>query len=176
MAGLLTCFIWWLPSRSCRKQWREYRLQTLFEAYSSGSVQDLHLIPFSLPDETTIRQLHAIFTWRQRYINHFIREMIFCECLLVHRDGGNTLCWTVTLGKTFRISLKSGFYPCTGNEVKPVLNGKHVKPIISMMKTRWIISFARLPVSVKNPNAPLSKGISCRSWSVRIIAISRFGN
>ena len=133
-------------------------------------------IPFSLPDETTIRQLHAIFTWRQRYINHFIREMIFCECLLVHRDGGNTLCWTVILGKTFRISLKSGFYPCTGNEVKPVLNGKHVKPIISMMKTRWIISFARLPVSVKNPNAPLSKGISCRSWSVRIIAISRFGN
>ena len=27
----------------------EYRLQTLFEAYSSGSVQDLHLIPFSPP-------------------------------------------------------------------------------------------------------------------------------
>ena len=158
----------WTVDRECRR--------SCYETYSSGSVQDLHLIPFSLPDETTIRQLHAIFTWRQRYINHFIREMIFCECLLVHRDGGNTLCWTVILGKTFRISLKSGFYPCIGNEVKPVLNGKHVKPIISMMKTRWIISFARLPVSVKNPNAPLSKGISCRSWSVRIIAISRFGN
>lgn len=62
------------------------------------------------------------------------------------------------MGKTFRISLKSGFYPCTGNEVKPVLNGKHVKPIISMMKTRWIISFARLPVSVKNPNAAPVEG------------------
>ena len=176
LAGLLTCSVLERPSHFVSKQWMWVLFTDFGGAYSSGSVQDLHLIPFSLPDETTIRQLHAIFMWWQRYINHFIREMIFCECLLVHRDGGNTLCWTVILGKTFRISLKSGFYPCTGNEVKPVLNGKHVKPIISMMKTRWIISFARLPVSVKNPNAPLSKGISCRSWSVRIIAISRLGN
>jgi hypothetical protein len=48
LAGLLTCSIFETPSRSFSEQWFELLFKDFGGAYSSGSVQDLHLIPFSI--------------------------------------------------------------------------------------------------------------------------------
>jgi len=47
LAGLLTYSIFELPSRSFKMNSGLSSVQRLWRAYSSGSVQDLHLIPFS---------------------------------------------------------------------------------------------------------------------------------
>lgn len=46
LAGLLTCPFFKPPSRPCG-QWHWVLFEDFSGAYSSGSVQDLHLIPFS---------------------------------------------------------------------------------------------------------------------------------
>jgi hypothetical protein len=48
LAGLLTCSIFETPFPFLAKQWFEYGSKTFGGAYSSGSVQDSHLIPFSM--------------------------------------------------------------------------------------------------------------------------------
>ncbi len=45
MAGLLTCFVYKLPSRDFPIG-ESVVYNFLYETYSSGTVQDLHLIPF----------------------------------------------------------------------------------------------------------------------------------
>ena len=47
LAGLLTYSIFERPSHSLNEQWNVVLFKDFSGAYSSGSVQDLHLIPFS---------------------------------------------------------------------------------------------------------------------------------
>jgi hypothetical protein len=64
LAGLLTYSFFECPSRFFAKQWKKQYSKTFGGAYSSGSVQDLHLIPFSvsLPDGKNTTKIS-----RQRY-------------------------------------------------------------------------------------------------------------
>ena len=58
MAGFLTYPHSGRPSRFFMKQWQRYLAGMLYRAYSSGSVQDFHLIPFYIapPIESTMHQ------------------------------------------------------------------------------------------------------------------------
>jgi hypothetical protein len=48
LAGLLTYFFFETPFPFLSEQWICVLFKDIGEAYSSGSVQDLHLIPFSV--------------------------------------------------------------------------------------------------------------------------------
>jgi hypothetical protein len=75
LAGLLTCSIFKLPSRSFSEQWKKYCSKTFGGAYSSGAVQDFHLIPFSMrfPKRNSITKTGCkdkhFFLMREKY--HF---------------------------------------------------------------------------------------------------------
>jgi hypothetical protein len=85
LAGLLTYSIFGHPSHSLRNSGKKYCSKTFGGAYSSGSVQDFHLIPFSVSSperERTPPKFEAKVSENFKFTAHFVKKNVFIHAFI----------------------------------------------------------------------------------------------